>query len=55
MGGAFIIQADEWKSFLVGHHIFMDLPSDQRAFQFVDRKRIAIDDKRRDFFVIGIG
>jgi len=32
-GGAFIIQADERKSFLVGHHLFfMDLPSDQRAF-----------------------
>ena len=30
-GGAFIIQADEWKSFLVGHHLFVDLPSDQRA------------------------
>jgi hypothetical protein len=53
-GGAFIIQADEWKSFLVGHHIFMDLPSDQRAFQF-DRKRIALDGKRCDFFVIRIG
>ena len=26
--GSFIIQADEWKSFLVGHHLFMDLPSD---------------------------
>ena len=27
-GGAFIIQADEWKSFLVEHHLFMvmDLP-----------------------------
>jgi hypothetical protein len=47
-GGAFIIQADEWKSFLVGHHIFMDLPSDQRAFQF-DRKQIALGSKRRDF------
>ena len=44
-GGAFIIQADEWKFFLVGHHLFMDLPSDQRAFQF-DKKRIALDDKR---------
>jgi hypothetical protein len=53
-GGAFIIQADEWKSFLVGHHLFMDLPSDQRAFQF-DRKWIALDDKRRAFYVIRIG
>ena len=53
-GGAFIIQADEWKSFLVGHHLFMDLPSDQRAFQF-DRKWIALDDKRHAFYVIRIG
>ena len=53
-GGAFIIQADEWKSFLVGHHLFMDLPSGQRAFQF-DRKWIALDDKRRAFYVIRIG
>ena len=52
--GSFIIQADEWKSFLVGHHLFMDLPSDQRAFQF-DRKWIALDDKRRAFYVIRIG
>jgi hypothetical protein len=54
--GAFIIQADEWKSFLVGHHLFMvmDLPSDQHAFQF-DRKWIALDDKRRTFYVIRIG
>ena len=43
-GGAFIIQADEWKSFLVGHHLFMDLPSDQRAFQF-NRKWIKLDNK----------
>ena len=43
-GRAFIIQADVWKSFLVGHHIFIDLPSDQHAFQF-DRKRIALDGK----------
>jgi hypothetical protein len=27
-GGGFIIQADVWKPFHVGHHIFMDLPSD---------------------------
>ncbi len=53
-GGAFIIQADVRKSFLVGHHIFMDLSSDQRAFQF-DMKQIALDSKRRDFFVIRIG
>jgi hypothetical protein len=53
-GGAFVIQADEWKSSLVGHHVFIDLPSDQCAFQF-DRKRIALDGKRRDFFVIRIG
>jgi len=54
-GGAFIIQADERKSFLVGHHLFfMDLPSDQRAFQF-DRKWIALEDKRRSFHVIRIG
>ena len=52
--GAFIIQADEWKSFLVGHHLFTDLPSDQRAFQF-DRKRCAIDSKRQKFHVIRIG
>jgi hypothetical protein len=43
-GGAFIIQAQEWKSFLFGYHLFLDLPSDQRAFQF-DRKRIALDGK----------
>ena len=47
-GGAFIIQADEWKSFLVGHHLFMDLLFDQHAFQF-DKKRIRLDDKQRDF------
>ncbi len=52
--GAFIIQADEWKSLLVGHHLFMDLPSDQRAFQF-DKKLIAQDDKQRPFYVIRIG
>jgi hypothetical protein len=54
MGGAFIIQADEWKSFLVGHYLFMDSPSDQHAFQF-DRKLIALDDKQRAFYVIRIG
>jgi hypothetical protein len=43
-----------WKSFLVGHHIFMDLPSDQCAIQF-DMKKIALDSKRRVFFVIQIG
>ena len=53
-GGAFIIQADEWKSFLVGHHLFKDLPSDQHAFQF-NRKWIALDNKRRAFYVIQIG
>ncbi len=50
-GGAFTIQADECKSFLVGHHLFMDLPSDQRAFQF-EKKQIALDDKQRAFYVI---
>jgi hypothetical protein len=53
-GGAFIIQADEWKSFLVGHHFFMDLPSDRRAFQF-DRKRMTIESTRQHFYVIRIG
>ena len=52
--GAFIIQADEWKSFLVGHHLFMDMSSDQHAFHF-DKKQIALDDKRRNFYVIRIG
>ena len=32
----------------------MDLPSDRHAFQF-DKKRIALDGKRRDFYVIRIG
>ena len=54
-GGTFIIQADEWKSFLRGHRLFMDLPSDQRAaFQF-DRKRMTIDSTRQNFYVIHIG
>ncbi len=53
-GGAFIIQADEWKSFLVGHRLFMDLPSDQHAFQ-LEKKRIALDNKRHAFYVIRIG
>ena len=53
-GGAFIIQADEWKLFLVGHHFFMDLPSDRRAFQF-DRKRMTIESTRQHFYVIRIG
>ena len=26
-GGAFCIQGDEWKSFFLGHSLFMDLPS----------------------------
>jgi hypothetical protein len=43
-GGTFIIQARGFKSFLFGHHLFLDLPSDRRAFQF-DRKRIALDGK----------
>jgi hypothetical protein len=43
-GGTFITQANEWKSFLFGHHLFMDLPSDRHAFKF-DRKRIALDGK----------
>ncbi len=53
-GGTFIIQANEWKSFLFGHHLFMDLPSDRHAFQF-DRKRIALDGKRQNLNVIGTG
>jgi hypothetical protein len=53
-GRTFITQADEWKSFLVGHHLFTDLPSDQRAFQF-GRKRCAINSKRQNFHVIRIG
>ena len=54
-GGTFIIQADEWKSFLRGHRLFMDLPSDQRAaFQF-DRKRMTIESTRQNFYVIRIG
>jgi len=53
-GGDFIIQANEWKSFLRGHRFFMDLPSNRHAFQF-DKKRIALDGKRRDFYVIRIG
>jgi hypothetical protein len=44
-GGTFIIQAQEWISFLFGHHLFLDLPSDRRAFQ-VKRKWIALDGKR---------
>ena len=32
----------------------MDLPSDQHVFQF-NNKRIALVDKRRDFYVIQIG
>jgi hypothetical protein len=43
-GGTFIIQAQEWKSFLFGHHLFLGLPSDRHAFQF-DRMRIALDGK----------
>jgi hypothetical protein len=53
-GGTFIIQANEWKSFLFGHHLFMDLPSDQRAFQF-DRKQITLDGKWQNLNVIRIG
>ena len=53
-GGTFIIQADEWKSFLFQHHLFMDLPSNRRAFQF-DKKRIVLDGKRQDFYVVQIG
>jgi hypothetical protein len=53
-GGAFIIQADEWKSFLVGHHFFMDLPSGWQAFQF-DRKMATIESTRQHFHVIRIG
>jgi hypothetical protein len=44
-GGTFIIQAQEWRSFLFGHHLFLDFPSDRRTFQF-DRKQIALDGKR---------
>jgi hypothetical protein len=53
-GGTFIIQENEWKLFLFGHHLFMDLPSDRHAFQF-DRKRIALDGKRQNLNVIQIG
>jgi hypothetical protein len=53
-GGTFIIQANEWKSFLFGHHLFMDLPSDRRAFQF-DRKRIALEGKQQNLNVNQIG
>ena len=53
-GGDFIIQANEWKLFLRGHRFFMDLPSDRHAFQF-DKKWIALDGKRSDFYVIRIG
>jgi hypothetical protein len=52
-GGTFIIQANEWISFLFGHHLFMDLPSDRRAFQF-DRKRVALDGKGQNLNVIQI-
>jgi hypothetical protein len=41
-GGTFIIQENEWKLFLFGHHLFMDLPSDRRAFQ-LNRKQITLD------------
>jgi hypothetical protein len=44
-GGTFIIQAQEWKSFLFGHHLFLDLPTNRHTFQF-DRKRIALDGKQ---------
>jgi hypothetical protein len=53
-GGTFIIQANEWILFLFGHHLFMHLPSDRRAFQF-DRKRIALDGKRQNLNIIQIG
>jgi hypothetical protein len=53
-GGTFIIQANEWKSFLFGNHLFMDLPSDRCAFQFA-RKWIALDGKRQNLNTIQIG
>jgi hypothetical protein len=31
-GGTFINLAQEWKSFLFGHHLFLDLPSNRHAF-----------------------
>ena len=33
-GGALCIMEDEWKLFLLGHHLFLHLPPDTSAFQF---------------------
>jgi hypothetical protein len=50
--GEFCILGDKRKSFINGPR-FIDLPSDRKLE--VDRKRITVDGKRQDFYVIRIG
>ncbi len=53
-GGAFCILGDEWRTFLLGHHLFMNSWLDHSAFQF-DRKKVSINNNREHVYVVRIG
>ena len=52
-GNAFCIAADEWKSFLMGHHLFVN-SSLSSPFQ-CDKKKVSLNNKRGDVYVVRIG
>ena len=52
-GNAFCIAGDEWKSFLMGHHLFVN-SSLSSPFQF-DKKRVSLNNTRGDVYVVRIG
>ena len=52
-GNAFCIAGDEWKSFLMGHHLFVN-SSLSSPFQF-DKKRVSHNNTRGDVYVVWIG
>jgi hypothetical protein len=51
--GAFCILVGELKSFLPGHHIFVNSQPDHSAFLF-NKKRVLIDNKQEDVYVVWI-
>jgi hypothetical protein len=52
-GKSFCILADQWTSFLHGHHL-SELSPDPPSFDF-ERKRIQINSQREHFYVVSIG
>ena len=52
-GNAFCIAGDEWKSFLMGHHLFVN-SSLSSPFQ-LDKKKVSLKDKRGNVYVVRIG